>query len=110
MTAKVIELNKAKAVKEPSKARLIALVVGQFILKKLRMMFFKQKTFVGKYVDICIERRKFMNENEIYIMADNYTKLSGRKVQEQTLFYVERNAITKFLGFRYTEAHLRNMM
>lgn len=80
------------------------------IIKKIRLLLLRNKKFVGTYVDIAIERKKWASKNNIIILGEATKKKviatsKGRKIQEQIIFYVEDNFFSKIIGFKKGMAH-----
>ena len=80
------------------------------ILNKIRMMFVKHKIFIGVHIDIITERKKFVSDRDIIIIGEKWLRQDGhRKVHRQIIWYVENNALTRLMGFKYKKVHLANM-
>ena len=77
------------------------------ILKFVRLSLISNKTFIGYYNDILIERKKFISERHIIIVGSKWKRNDGgRKVHKQIIAYVEDNYFTRFLGFKKGWDHI----
>ena len=90
------------------KARILTLVFLNALLKEIRLGWIREKSFLGKYVDIEIERRKWVNEKKVIITGEKTLKnAGGRKVHHQIVFYVPGNFISKWMGYTKLKIHYR---
>lgn len=88
------------------KARLIWRVFWSAIMKDLRVGHIQEKSFIGKYVDIEIERRRWAEDSGCIITGEKHFKnAGGRKVHQQVVFYVPGTFISKWLGFKKGVPH-----
>jgi hypothetical protein len=81
-----------------------------WIGRKIRSLFIKQVTFTGDFADILAQRRKWVKENSVIIIAiEDYEKKLNRKGKlknnSMTLLYVEDNALMYAIGFKKTFVH-----
>ena len=77
------------------------------IVKNIRLFLISNKTFIGYYNDILIERRKFISERHIIVIGSKWKKNDGgRKVHKQTIAFVEDNFFTRALGFKKGWDHI----
>ena len=77
-------------------------------IKQLRMNHIREKEFIGKYVDIEIERRKWASDTGCIITGEKHLKnAGGRKIHQQIVFYVPGTFVSKLLGFTKGESHYR---
>lgn len=87
--------------------RMILTFLNQ-LLKELRVSYIREEMFIGKYVDIEIERRNWAKDKKVIITGERTMKnVGGRKVHQQIVFYVPDTFIAKWLGYRKGIPHRR---
>jgi len=88
-----------------SKVRQIWTVFKSQLLKGIRKGHMKQENFIGRYVDIEIDRRQWVGKNGCIIVGKKDLETGVRKVHQQIIFYVEDSIISKWLGFKKNKTH-----
>lgn len=78
------------------------------VLKDLRISYIREEHFVGKYIDIEIERRNWAKDDKVIITGEKTMKNEGgRKVHHQIVFFVPNTFYAKWLGFKKGIPHRR---
>ncbi len=86
------------------KARLLIFVFFQSILKEIRKGHMSNKRFIGRYVDVEIERRNWAKKTNVIIIGEKNIGTGIRKVREQIIFYVPDTMFASWLGFKSFES------
>ena len=90
------------------KAKLIWKVFWSAIINDLRVSHIREKSFIGRYIDIEIERRRWADKTGCIITGEKHLRnAGGRKIHQQIVFYVPGTFISKWLGFKKGEPHYR---
>lgn len=89
------------------KSRQILYVFLNAILKKVRMAYMYKKVFIGRYVDIEIERRRWAHDTGCILIGQEKIGTGIRKVHHQIVIYVPDNFISRWLGFRKNKIHFQ---
>ena len=87
------------------KARLLIFVFFQSILKEIRKGHMSNKRFIGRYVDVEIERRNWAKKTNVIIIGEKNIGTGIRKVREQIIFYVPDTMFASWLGFKKNRVH-----
>lgn len=87
------------------KAKRILFVFLNSLLKELRMSYMYKKSFVGRYVEVEIERRRWAHATGYIIIGQKKIPTGVRKVHHEIVSYVPDNAISYWLGFRKNKVH-----
>ncbi len=87
------------------KAKAIILVFLNELLKEIRMSYMKEKRFIGRYIDVEIERRKWAKDTGVILLGERRIETGIRKVHEQIVSYANDNTITRWLGFKKNQIH-----
>lgn len=87
------------------KARVLILVFLNAFLKNIRMSYMSDVRFIGRYVDVEIERRNWAKKTGSILIGEKNIPTGLRKVHEQIVFYVPDNLVSKWLGFKKNKVH-----
>lgn len=88
-----------------NKIKALTTVFMNELLRELRLGYMKEKNFIGRYADIEIERRTWVNKTNCIIVGQVTENTSVRKIKQQKISYVNDTFIARWLGFIRNKIH-----